>query len=118
MPMSARISPAPLQRDPLIGQLIGGRYRIDRIHAQGGMSVTLVLPGPVSDALAEMARDPLERAAVLIARVHPCADGTVRLLGRDHQERGLKSAGREGRLLHARRAARYSEGLGRRLAVD
>ena len=47
------------------------------------MSVTLVLSGPVSDALAEMARDPLERAAVLIARVHPCADGTVRLLGRE-----------------------------------
>jgi serine/threonine-protein kinase len=37
--MSARISPAPIQRDPLIGQLIGGRYRIDRIHAHGGMSV-------------------------------------------------------------------------------
>jgi serine/threonine protein kinase len=37
--MSARSSPAPSRRDPLIGTRIGGRYRIDRIHAHGGMSV-------------------------------------------------------------------------------
>jgi serine/threonine-protein kinase len=28
-----------MRRDPLIGMQIGGRYRIHRIHAQGGMSV-------------------------------------------------------------------------------
>lgn len=46
------------------------------------MSVTLVLPDTIAGTLTEMTHDPLERAGVLLARVHSCSDGSIRLIAR------------------------------------
>jgi hypothetical protein len=45
------------------------------------MTTTLVLPGPIADEIAVASREPLEQAAVLLARRIE-ADGDVRLLAR------------------------------------
>ncbi len=46
------------------------------------MSVTLVLPGPITDDLTRTAALPDETAGVLLARRHRTANGDTRLLGR------------------------------------